>query len=172
MIGLIIFLIFLFIVLGINLVIAFKFEDIAITKGYDSSVHSFAMCFWLGIIGCLYVIALPNLNVHLVPDSNARHTIKDSTNVPPVTNDDADAQSNIDGINSSDTPDEGKLYNSLVAKAEKFKDTFYGRDYRIRTFESIIREMENLADKDYKDSASKLQEYTKHLELLKTRRIK
>ncbi len=44
----------------INLVVALKFEKIAFAKGYDTSIHSFAMCFWLGIVGYLYVIALPN----------------------------------------------------------------------------------------------------------------
>ena len=42
--------------------IARKFEQIAIAKGYPD-VHAFAMCFWLGIIGHLYVIALPNANL-------------------------------------------------------------------------------------------------------------
>ena len=41
--------------------IAKKFEKIAFQKGYDRSIHSFAMCFWLGMIGYLYVIALPDL---------------------------------------------------------------------------------------------------------------
>ena len=43
--------------------VALKFEKIAFQKGYDSSIHSFAMCFWLGIVGYLYVIALPDLNI-------------------------------------------------------------------------------------------------------------
>ena len=41
--------------------IAKKFEKVAFQKGYNSSIHSFAMCFWLGMIGYLYVIALPDL---------------------------------------------------------------------------------------------------------------
>lgn len=47
------------IMLLIDYVIARKFEKIAFDKGYDESIHSFAMCFLLGIIGYLYVIALP-----------------------------------------------------------------------------------------------------------------
>lgn len=50
------------VVLFINYIVAKKFEKIAFQKGYDDSIHSFAMCFWLGLIGYLYVIALPNLN--------------------------------------------------------------------------------------------------------------
>lgn len=44
----------------INVIVAKKFEQIAIWKGY-TDVHAFAMCFWLGIVGYLYVIALPNI---------------------------------------------------------------------------------------------------------------
>ena len=44
----------------IQAVIASKFEAIAFEKGYDSSIHSRAMCFWFGLIGYLYVIALPD----------------------------------------------------------------------------------------------------------------
>ena len=45
----------------INYVIANKFRKVAIDKGHDAGeLHVFAMCFWLGIIGYLYVIALPD----------------------------------------------------------------------------------------------------------------
>lgn len=50
------------VILTIRYIVAKKFEAIAFQKGYDKSIHSYAMCFWLGIIGYLYVIALPNLN--------------------------------------------------------------------------------------------------------------
>ncbi len=33
----------------------------AILKGYGDDAHAWAMCFWLGIIGGIYVIALPDL---------------------------------------------------------------------------------------------------------------
>ena len=52
----------------INTLVASKFEDIAFRKGYTSSIHAFAMCFWLGIIGYLYVIALPDLNNRQIND--------------------------------------------------------------------------------------------------------
>ena len=45
----------------ISYLVARKFEEIAFQKGYDTTIHSFAMCFWLGIVGYLYVIALPDL---------------------------------------------------------------------------------------------------------------
>lgn len=41
--------------------IAKKFEDVALEKGYQpASIHAFAICFWLGIPGMLYILALPN----------------------------------------------------------------------------------------------------------------
>lgn len=48
------------VLLIIQAVIASKFEAIAFEKGYDSSIHSRAMCFWFGLVGYLYVIALPD----------------------------------------------------------------------------------------------------------------
>lgn len=65
-----------------------------------------------------------------------------------------------------------KKYDSLVAKAERFKDTFFERDYRIRTYESIVKDMEILANENFEDSAIKLKEYTTHLEMLKSKIIK
>lgn len=46
----------------LNYKIAKKFEQIAFAKGQTKAVHAFEMCFWLGIVGYLYVIALPNAN--------------------------------------------------------------------------------------------------------------
>ena len=62
--GYIVLLIFIaipFLLLYLNMTIASKFEQIASLKGYGKEIHSFAMCFWLGIVGYLYVIALPDL---------------------------------------------------------------------------------------------------------------
>lgn len=50
---------FLWPILYIDHIVALKFEKVAFDKGYDESIHSYHMCFWLGIIGYLYVIALP-----------------------------------------------------------------------------------------------------------------
>lgn len=35
-------------------------ENVAADKGYGEEANVFAMCFWLGIIGCIYVAALPD----------------------------------------------------------------------------------------------------------------
>lgn len=51
----------LIIVIVINAVVANFMKQVAYAKGYDDSAHAFAMAFWLGIIGDLYVVALPDL---------------------------------------------------------------------------------------------------------------
>ena len=147
----------------INFVVAVKFEDIAFKKGYDKSIHSFAMCFWLGIVGYLYVIALPNLNNHCNVHGNANNEYvnKASENVA-----DNDTNSNLhkDPIKEK--------YDKLIARAERYKDTFFDLDYRIRVYESVVKDMESFASVNFEDSVLKLEEYSSHLELLKTKKIK
>lgn len=54
-----------FLVLGAvvfcNALLAIFMEDAAKKKGYSKDAHAFALCFWLGIFGCFYVMALPDL---------------------------------------------------------------------------------------------------------------
>ncbi len=50
-----------FVVIGISAFVAGKMNEIAHNKGYDDSIHAWAMCFWLGWIGYIYVLALPDL---------------------------------------------------------------------------------------------------------------
>jgi len=50
----------LIVVFAVNYVVATKMENAAALKGYGKDVNAFAMCFWLGIIGCVYVAALPD----------------------------------------------------------------------------------------------------------------
>ena len=148
----------LVIVLIINYIVACKFEEIAFQKGYDKSIHSLAMCFWLGIVGYLYVIALPNLKVGY--SVNAAHNEGAST-----------TSSDKSNLNTERSPKE-EQYDKLIAKAEKFKDTFYDRAFRIRVYEDVVREMEVFASEDFEDSTVKLREYSSHLELLKSKQIR
>lgn len=141
------------IALIINCVFAKKFEEIAFQKGYDESIHSFAMCFWLGIVGYLYVIALPDLNNHYNIHSGNEH--------------DNDISSNLHKEEITK-----EKYDKLIAKAERYKDAFFDRDYRIRVYESIVKDMESFASVNFEDSVLKLKEYSSHLELLKTKKIK
>ena len=81
MVGLIVFssIIFVVVFLFINYIIAKSFEEIAFDKGYDSDAHAFAMCFWLGIIGYIYVAAMPTLDEEAIAKRKKRiEAIKDS----------------------------------------------------------------------------------------------
>ena len=62
------FFIFLGLIIGIilNAYIAGQFRIAAADKGYDSSKY-FHICFWLGIIGYLLVIALPDRGDRTAP---------------------------------------------------------------------------------------------------------
>lgn len=44
----------------VGYIIGRRMENTATEKGYGTEAHAFAMCFWLGIIGCIYVAALPD----------------------------------------------------------------------------------------------------------------
>ena len=143
----------------ITTVVAFKFDDIAYMKGYGPEKHCFAMCFWLGILGCLYVIALP--------DRGKRKVQNDTNNL--ITKAEAD-NSNIEFNNEELS--EFEKYDALVKKAEKFKDTFYDRNFRIRVYEYIVKDMQPFANNNFMDAAQKIEEYKVYLERLKTRKIK
>ena len=57
-------LLILVVIILIQYMVAKKFEISAFQKGYDEEINSFSMCFFLGIVGYLYVIALPDLNAN------------------------------------------------------------------------------------------------------------
>lgn len=50
----------------INLILAHFFKQVAYAKGFDDKCHAWALVFWLGLFGCLYVCALPDLNVRKI----------------------------------------------------------------------------------------------------------
>lgn len=58
MFGYIILVIVIYLVIGF--IIGRMMENVAADKGYGTEAHAFAMCFWLGVIGCIYVAALPD----------------------------------------------------------------------------------------------------------------
>lgn len=50
----------LLVVLIANAIGAMLMRSAAIQKGYGDDIHAWAVCFWLGIFGYLYIIALPD----------------------------------------------------------------------------------------------------------------
>ena len=47
----------------ISAIVASYMNQAAKLKGYDREANAFSICFWLGIFGCLYVIALPDKRI-------------------------------------------------------------------------------------------------------------
>ena len=72
--GVVLLIILLIVIICIDVYVSEKFEKIAYDKGYGKEAHAFAMCFWLGIIGYLYVIALPDLRQRGVNQENIKNT--------------------------------------------------------------------------------------------------
>ena len=46
--------------LVINGFLAKQMANVAAMKGYGEEIHAWAWCFWLGIIGYIYVLSLPD----------------------------------------------------------------------------------------------------------------
>ncbi len=57
--GRVILLVLLIVIIIFNVIIAGIMDEVATLKGYEESV--FWKCFWLGLAGWLYVVALPDL---------------------------------------------------------------------------------------------------------------
>lgn len=53
-------LLFLVLYFLLNLIIANFFQNIAALKGYGKDVHAFGVVFFFGVMGCIYVAALPD----------------------------------------------------------------------------------------------------------------
>lgn len=82
--GILLIVVLIAVILIIQYYVAERFEEVAFLKGYDESMHCFAMCFWLGIVGYLYVIALPvkekrNSDSEKEADAKAEEADDDST---------------------------------------------------------------------------------------------
>lgn len=45
----------------IQAIFATFMKKVAVRKGYGDDIHAWAMCFWLGLFGGIYIIALPDL---------------------------------------------------------------------------------------------------------------
>ena len=64
--------VFLAIFISIQYKVAKMFEKIAVDKGYSEDAHVFAMCFWLGLIGYIYVASMPKLGVDRIEAQKER----------------------------------------------------------------------------------------------------
>ena len=56
--------------------IAKAFEEIVFAKGYGTELHAYYMCLFLGIVGYLYVIALPNAKLDKITIKHQKRSIE------------------------------------------------------------------------------------------------
>ena len=76
----------------INIIIGMKFQEIAVMKGHEENY--FWYCFFLGIIGALMVIALPDKNLYgLIKNSQEKET----SNLTTEKNDDVSSRKKNEG---------------------------------------------------------------------------
>lgn len=68
--GLAIFLGIIFIFVQYN--VSKLFEKIAFDKGYNKEAHAFAMCFWLGFVGYIYVASMPTLTMGKIENNTEK----------------------------------------------------------------------------------------------------
>ena len=59
--GIVLGIVLLLLLIIIHYKVAKMFEKLAFDKGYGKDANAFIMCFWLGIVGYIYVAAMPKL---------------------------------------------------------------------------------------------------------------
>ena len=91
------FIVLLAIYITIQYNVSRMFENIALDKGYGPDAHPFAMCFWLGIVGYIYVAAMPKL-------SSDEITKKQETDT---------------ATNENEYQKDDKVYNQAIEKMDK-----------------------------------------------------
>ena len=67
--------------------IAKKFEQIVFAKGYGTELKAYHMCFWLGFVGYLYVIALPNAKLDNIELKQQKRMLEILAKLNPESND-------------------------------------------------------------------------------------
>ena len=65
------------VILCVSYKVAKLFEKIAFDKGYNKDAHAFAMCFWLGFVGYIYVAAMPKLTSETLKKNAEQHSPTD-----------------------------------------------------------------------------------------------
>ena len=77
---------------------ASKMCEVASLKGYDpAKKHIFAICFWLGIFGYFYVLALPDLKLHKLLEEK-----EETENVDKESKNDSSPQNKVTVLENGD----------------------------------------------------------------------
>ena len=96
-----IFIISLALIIGglyLNHRIAKKFEEIVFAKGYGTELKAYYMCFWLGLVGYLYVIALPNAKLDNIELKQQKRMLEILAKLGAKSEDDCDEKENAEVI--------------------------------------------------------------------------
>ncbi|MBE6695117.1 MAG: hypothetical protein E7587_01550 [Ruminococcaceae bacterium] len=118
----IIYMLFLALLFFIQYKVAKMFEAIAFDKGYDKKAHPFALCFWLGIIGYIYVAAMPKLTATDIQERtyrNAEETYRRAVKIMKEGDEYNSAEVYKDAIKLFNTITNHKDTNELIAYCER-----------------------------------------------------
>lgn len=74
----------------VNHKIAKAFEQIVFAKGYGTELKAYYMCFCLGIVGYLYVIALPNAKLDNITLKQQKHLLAVVNNINDIQSEDSE----------------------------------------------------------------------------------
>ena len=112
--------IFCFVVVVFSrLIAARKFEGIAFDKGYDENASAFAMCFWLGIVGYIYVFAMPKLTEDQIQEKRTNRIYIEATQKVNTGDANNSAQSYKEALELFNTIPEYKNVGELIAHCER-----------------------------------------------------
>lgn len=139
------YVVFLVVVIFVNIVMAFKMQDVVEKKGY-TDVNAFALCFFFGIFGYFYVTALPDLELRKMLKSIETSKAQELQETQEV-------QMEFD-------KDKEKIYLEAMNKVGwgvRMKSAYYYKE-AIKLFKEI---------EEYKDSAHKITECESALEKLR-----
>ena len=96
-----------------------KFEGIAFDKGYDENASAFAMCFWLGIVGYIYVLAMPKLTEDQIQEKRTNKIYIEATKKMTEGDGANSVQSYKEALELFNTIREYKNVGELIAHCER-----------------------------------------------------
>jgi hypothetical protein len=124
----------------VDYIIASKFSELSRDKGYEKTT-AFHMCFWLGIVGYIYVAAMPTLTSKHVSENVNSTAADEDKGVQPDKCDELD-------IND---PEKESVYLEAKAKMQR------GSGYNCaRFYKEAIALLETI--RDYKDALKLIDE--------------
>lgn len=127
---------------------ALNMQEIVEKKGYKN-LRVVALCFWLGIIGYLYVIALPNLE-------EQRMLKKIAGEAEDVIENEEKEESDAETVETEIDEEKEQIYSEAIMKMQR------GSGYNsVRFYNEAVEMFEKIAG--YRDSDRKMEECRKEI---------